>query len=198
MSSVHPGCRCADFLFICPPLQALYLPLGAAHQASPAWLQAHQFLGEQDSTQQPQHFVVETSAAHSQLPHSIPRLPSGNLVSGLPAAVASHCQVVAVTCAAHKAAFCEDGALKLFCWPVLDWQVHGVPATLLLSVDATPFPDSIAMCALANALASLLRHTGAALPPEASVPVTYLDIYGDVGVVLTDVRVFGCLQGLAT
>ena len=40
-------------------------------------------------------------------------------------------------------------------------QVHSLPATLMVSVEASPLPDSIAMHALARALTSLLQHTGA-------------------------------------
>jgi len=56
-------------------------------------LQAHQFVGQQDPTQEPLHFVLHASGSESCKEHSIPFLPTGNLVSGQPAAIVSYCQV---------------------------------------------------------------------------------------------------------
>lgn len=39
-------------------------------------------------------------------------------------------------------------------------QVHDVPATLLVSVDASPLPDGVAVKALAENVARLLEDTG--------------------------------------
>lgn len=56
-------------------------------------MQAHQFVGQQDPTQEPLHFVLHASGSEDCQKHSIPLLPTGNLVSGQPAAVVSYCQV---------------------------------------------------------------------------------------------------------
>lgn len=56
-------------------------------------MQAHQFLGQEDPTQEPLHFVLHTSSCEGKQKHAIPLLPTGNLVSGQPAAVISYCQV---------------------------------------------------------------------------------------------------------
>lgn len=42
-------------------------------------------------------------------------------------------------------------------------QVHDIPATLLVSVDASPLPDGIAVKALAETVAKLLESTGKCL-----------------------------------
>ncbi len=42
-------------------------------------------------------------------------------------------------------------------------QVHDIPATLLVSVDASPLPDGIAVKALAETVAKLLESTGKSL-----------------------------------
>ena len=46
----------------------------------------------EDPTQQPLQYVLESSAAAGRSAHELPYLPTGNLVSGLPAAFMSCCQ----------------------------------------------------------------------------------------------------------
>ncbi|BDA44865.1 probable proteasome assembly chaperone 1 [Coccomyxa sp. Obi] len=94
-------------------------------------LPARQFIGQEDPTQEPLHFLLQTNGSRSEQKHGIPLLPTGNLVSGQPAAIMSYC------------------------------QVHGIPATLLVSVDASPLPDSIAVKALAQNMVALLEGTDA-------------------------------------
>ncbi|CAL8469394.1 g8935 [Coccomyxa elongata] len=94
-------------------------------------LPARQFVGQEDPTQEPLHFVLHMNGRGADQKHGIPLLPTGNLVSGQPAAVMSYC------------------------------QVHGIPATLLVSVDASPLPDSIAVKSLAQNMVALLEGTEA-------------------------------------
>ena len=56
-------------------------------------MQAREYLGREDPTQQSLQYVLESSAAHGDCAHGLPYLPTGNLVSGLPAALMSCCQV---------------------------------------------------------------------------------------------------------
>ncbi|KAK9811293.1 hypothetical protein WJX72_001268 [[Myrmecia] bisecta] len=60
-------------------------------------LMAHEYRGPADPTESVLQYVVETHKAKGQLQHGVPYLPAGNLVSGLPAAVFSHCQARAVS-----------------------------------------------------------------------------------------------------
>lgn len=94
-------------------------------------LPARQFVGREDPTQEALHFVLHTSGSGAEQSHGTPLLPTGNLVSGQPAAIMSYC------------------------------QVHGIPATLLVSLDASPLPDSIAVKALAQNIVALLEGTEA-------------------------------------
>jgi len=55
-------------------------------------MQAREYLGQEDPTQQPLQYVLESSAAVGKSAHGLPYLPTGNLVSGLPAALMSCCQ----------------------------------------------------------------------------------------------------------
>ena len=54
--------------------------------------QAREYVGMEDPTQQPLQYVLESSAAARKSAHELPYLPTGNLVSGLPAAFMSCCQ----------------------------------------------------------------------------------------------------------
>ena len=56
-------------------------------------MQAREYLGREDPTQQSLQYVLESSAAAGGCVHGLPYLPTGNLVSGLPAALMSCCQV---------------------------------------------------------------------------------------------------------
>ena len=56
-------------------------------------LQARDYVGVEDPTQQSLQFVLESSAAAGGSAHGLPYLPTGNLVSGLPAALLSCCTV---------------------------------------------------------------------------------------------------------
>ena len=58
----------------------------------PSLLQAREYVGVEDPTQQPLQYVLESSAAAGASAHGRPYLPTGNLVSGLPAAFMSCCQ----------------------------------------------------------------------------------------------------------
>ena len=58
----------------------------------PYLLQAREYVGMEDPTQQPLQYVLESSAAAKKSAHGLPYLPTGNLVSGLPAAFMSCCQ----------------------------------------------------------------------------------------------------------
>ena len=55
-------------------------------------MQAREYLGVEDPTQQSLQYVLESSAAAGRRVHGLPYLPTGNLVSGLPAALMSCCQ----------------------------------------------------------------------------------------------------------
>lgn len=59
----------------------------------PACIQARQFIGLEDPTQDPLHFVLHMNGRGADQKHGIPLLPTGNLVSGQPAAIMSYCQV---------------------------------------------------------------------------------------------------------
>ena len=58
----------------------------------PSLLQAREYVAMEDPTQQPLQYVLESSAAARRSAHKLPYLPTGNLVSGLPAAFMSCCQ----------------------------------------------------------------------------------------------------------
>jgi hypothetical protein len=139
-------------------------------------VQAHSFMGKDDPTQDPLHFVLNTTAAIGKLHHDVPILPHGNLVTGLPAAVFSFCQVclfhIHCLCAActrqmflfgaSNAFQCQSFAVPSMIVAANDIvvQVHDLPATLLLSVDAAPLPDGIAIRAYAQCTADVLQSTG--------------------------------------
>ena len=59
----------------------------------PGCIQARQFIGQEDPTQEPLHFVLQMNGIGADQKHGIPWLPTGNLVSGQPAAIMSYCQV---------------------------------------------------------------------------------------------------------
>ncbi|CAK0784154.1 hypothetical protein CVIRNUC_007357 [Coccomyxa viridis] len=103
----------------------------AQHILIVASLPAREYVGMEDPTQQPLQYVLESSAAARKSAHELPYLPTGNLVSGLPAAFMSCC------------------------------QVQRMAATLLISVDASPVPDSPCIRGTAQALTKLLSSLGA-------------------------------------
>ena len=55
-------------------------------------VQAREYLGPGDPTQESLQYVLESAAAARGHAHDLPYLPTGNLVSGLPAALLSCCQ----------------------------------------------------------------------------------------------------------
>ncbi|KAK9908196.1 hypothetical protein WJX75_004095 [Coccomyxa subellipsoidea] len=56
----------------------------------------------------------------------------------------------------------KESACECFVMAVISYcQVHDVPATLLVSVDASPLPDGVAVKALAENVARLLEDTEA-------------------------------------
>ncbi len=55
-------------------------------------MQAREYLGPEDPTQESLQYVLESAAAAGSRAHGLPYLPTGNLVSGLPAALMSCCQ----------------------------------------------------------------------------------------------------------
>ena len=57
------------------------------------FLQAREYLGPGDPTQESLQYVLESTAAAGSCAHGLPYLPTGNLISGLPAALMSCCQV---------------------------------------------------------------------------------------------------------
>ncbi|CAL5230003.1 g13442 [Coccomyxa viridis] len=119
----------------------------AQHAVVVASLPAREYIGVGDPTQESLQYVLESTAATGSCTHGLPYLPTGNLVSGLPAALMSCC------------------------------QVQQRAATLLLSVDASPMPDSSCIQAIARALTKLLSSLGAAeLAAQARRP----DVVSDV------------------
>ena len=56
-------------------------------------VQAVEYRGPPSEEEDPQ-YVLETSAAPGSLKAGLPKLPTGTLVQGLPAAIMSHCQVL--------------------------------------------------------------------------------------------------------
>ena len=60
-------------------------------------MQAREYLGQEDPTQQSLQYVLESGAAVGKSAHGLPYLPTGNLVSGLPAALMSCCQASVLT-----------------------------------------------------------------------------------------------------
>lgn len=64
---------------------------------SPELYQAHEYRGQGDPSEDVLLYRVDTSAAAASAAagkdsQSVPRLPSGTLVAGAPAAIISHCQ----------------------------------------------------------------------------------------------------------
>lgn len=55
-------------------------------------VQAREYLGPEDPTQESLQYVLVSTAAAGSRAHGLPYLPTGNLVSGLPAALMSCCQ----------------------------------------------------------------------------------------------------------
>ena len=55
-------------------------------------MQAREYLGPEDPTQESLQYVLESAVAAGGCAHGLPYLPTGNLVSGLPAALMSCCQ----------------------------------------------------------------------------------------------------------
>ena len=56
------------------------------------FVQAREYMGVGDPTQESLQYVLESTAATGSCTHGLPYLPTGNLVSGLPAALMSCCQ----------------------------------------------------------------------------------------------------------
>jgi len=90
---------------LCSALQHVLESTAAMHTCTKTWVvsggmllntalttQAREYLGQEDPTQQSLQYVLESSAAVGNSAHGLPYLPTGNLVSGLPAALMSCCQ----------------------------------------------------------------------------------------------------------
>ena len=80
-------------MYICPPACLQVLLLGS--------IPAEQFFGDGDASQEAMLFRLHTDAQRAQraAPAApVPLLPTGNIVSGLPAALLAHYQVRACAC----------------------------------------------------------------------------------------------------
>lgn len=76
------------------------------------FMQARDYLGAEDPTQEPLQYVLESTAAAGSCPHGLPYLPTGNLVSGLPAALMSCCQVGPTTQSSQPSCSISSGNVE--------------------------------------------------------------------------------------
>ena len=139
-------------------------------------MQAHEYRGAGDPSEDVLIFTVSTSAA-AQGTHSLgdaadskaPPLPSGTLVPGLAAALMSHRQVTAERCSDVSSGFSHDVTCCMYdFYPAIDHKLHGAQVrsqqgTLLLGVQMGQLPDAKFLHGFAAATARRLSRTG--VPP---------------------------------